>query len=52
MPYVAKPAAKAIESVSTGADGKQVRYLDAKIARKLTEEIFDKHHELFRKLAQ
>ena len=52
VPYAAKPATRAAESVSSGADGKPVRYLDAKIARKLTEEIFDKHHELFRKLAQ
>ncbi|MEI6107703.1 MAG: hypothetical protein WCR49_11895 [Opitutae bacterium] len=52
VPYVAKQATKATASVSSGVDGNPVRYLDAKVARKMTGEIFDKHHELFRKLAQ
>jgi len=50
-PYAArKPAKKAAPAAST--DGKQVRYLDRETASKLTKEIMDKHHDLFRKLAQ
>ncbi|HXA14962.1 MAG TPA: hypothetical protein VNW23_07525 [Opitutaceae bacterium] len=45
-----KPAIKA--SLAPKAGEQHVRYIDAKTARKLTEQIFDKHHELFRKLAQ
>jgi hypothetical protein len=48
-PYTAdKPRAKA---PATNAD-QPVRYVDNETARKLTKQIFDKHHELFRKLAQ
>jgi hypothetical protein len=39
-------------SLAPKAGEQHVRYIDAKTARKLTEQIFDKHHELFRKLAQ
>lgn len=51
-PYTAKKPVKA-EARSAGAskDG-QVRYVDRETARKLTKDILDKHHDLFRKLAQ
>ena len=48
-PYAAKKAGKGkvIPKAESG-----VRYLDSETAQKLTKDIFDKHHDLFRKLAQ
>ena len=50
-PYAAKKPAKGAASAAS-SDGKPVRYLDREVASKLTKEIMDKHHDLFRKLAQ
>lgn len=50
-PYAAKKPAKVAAPVSK-LQGKQIRYIDPEAARKLTKEILDKHHDLFRRLAQ
>lgn len=50
-PYVAKKATGS-PTPTAGAPAKEIRYVDVETARKLTGEILDKHHELFRKLAQ
>lgn len=50
--YTAKqPVKMAVRSSVASKDG-QVRYIDPETARKLTKDILDKHHDLFRKLAQ
>jgi hypothetical protein len=49
--YAAKKPAKAAAPSAANQDG-QIRYIDPATARKLTKDILDKHHDLFRKLAQ
>ena len=51
-PYAAKKPAKAVVHSSVASKDGQVRYIDPETARKLTKDILDKHHDLFRKLAQ
>jgi hypothetical protein len=50
-PYTAKKTAKA-GPASKPDQPQQIRYVDREVARKLTKDILDKHHDLFRKLAQ
>jgi hypothetical protein len=50
-PYAAKKPAKA-EPARKADEARQIRYIDTETARKLTKDILDKHHDLFRKLAQ
>ncbi len=50
-PYTAKKPVKAAPAPVANKDG-QVRYIDPATARKLTKDILDKRHDLFRKLAQ
>ena len=45
QPVKAAPAPRADEA-------RQIRYIDPERARRLTKEILDKHHDLFRRLAQ
>ena len=51
-PYPAKKPVKAAAPSSVASKDGQVRYIDRETARKLTKDILDKHHDLFRKLAQ
>ena len=51
-PYPAKKPVKAEARASAAKNDGQVRYIDPETARKLTKDILDKHHDLFRKLAQ
>ncbi len=51
-PYTAKKPVKAEARASVTSKDGQVRYIDPETARKLTKDILDKHHDLFRKLAQ
>jgi len=51
-PYTAKKPVKAAVRSSVESKDGQVRYIDPETARKLTKDILDKHHDLFRKLAQ
>ncbi|MFZ5496505.1 MAG: hypothetical protein ACOZE5_14365 [Verrucomicrobiota bacterium] len=51
-PCAAKKPAKAAAPGANADQPRQVRYLDRETARKLTKDILDKHHDLFRKLAQ
>ncbi|MEJ1971100.1 MAG: hypothetical protein WDM96_00795 [Lacunisphaera sp.] len=50
--YAAKKPAKATVPATNADQPRQVRYVDRETARKLTKDILDKHHDLFRKLAQ
>jgi hypothetical protein len=52
-PHARYSTKKPVKAVAAAAmkDG-QVRYIDPETARKLTKDILDKHHDLFRKLAQ
>lgn len=47
-----KKKGQAKTSAASKPQDHQVRYIDVETARKFTEQILDKHHELFRKLAQ
>jgi hypothetical protein len=49
--YAAKKPVKAVPAPKKDQP-QQIRYVDREIARKLTKDILDKHHALFRKLAQ
>lgn len=51
-PYTAKKPVKAAAAVAHGDQPSPVRYVDRETARKLTKDILDKRHDLFRKLAQ
>ena len=50
--YAAKKPAKAVALPRAPDSARSIRYLDSETARKLTKDIMDKHHDLFRKLAQ
>jgi hypothetical protein len=50
-PYTAKKPVKGAPAAKTDQP-QQIRYVDRETARKLTKDILDKHHDLFRKLAQ
>jgi hypothetical protein len=51
-PYTAKKPVKAAAAIAQGDRPSPVCYVDRETARKLTKDILDKRHELFRKLAQ
>ncbi|HEX2862763.1 MAG TPA: hypothetical protein VHN79_14040, partial [Lacunisphaera sp.] len=50
--YAAKKPVQAATPSPQASKPGQVRYLDRETARKLTRDILDKRHDLFRKLAQ
>lgn len=51
-PYAVKKPAKTVAPAATAEQSPKIRYLDRDAARKLTKDILDKRHDLFRKLAQ
>ncbi len=54
-PKAAYPAKKPVKTAPAPAQvnqSGQIRYVDRETARRLTKDILDKHHDLFRKLAQ
>ena len=51
-PYTAKKPVKAAAAMPKAEEVPQIRYIDPETARKLTKDILDKHHDLFRRLAQ
>lgn len=50
-PYTAAKPVKAAALLKKD-EPRQIRYIDPETARKLTKDILDKHHDLFRRLAQ
>lgn len=51
-PYTVTPPVKTAAALPKADEPRQIRYIDPEAARKLTKDILDKHHDLFRKLAQ